>query len=132
MVASKKGVRVLVVDDNKDSSIGLAKILTLRGYEVTLTHDGLSAMELAHNAPPDLILLDVGLPGINGYEVAERLRQDERCKAAVLIAISGHGQEEDRRLSRDAGFDHHLVKPVIYSSLSSLLAEHFPELSAST
>jgi PAS domain S-box-containing protein len=115
-------LRALVVDDNLDTAIGLAKILEIWGYEVRTSHDGISAIELARTQAPDAVLMDIGLPGLNGYEVAKRLRQDPNCGASMLIAISGYGQEEDRRLSKEAGFDHHFVKPVDYSSLKIVLS----------
>ena len=85
-------------------------------------HDGPSAIEAARDYRPDFVLLDIGLPGMDGYEVARRLREDEWCKDAVIIAISGYGQEEDRRRSKEAGFDHHLVKPIDHEALVMLLS----------
>ena len=115
------GLRVLVADDNPDTAAGLTRLLRASGYRVTTTGDGPAALELARAERPDVILMDIGLPGMDGYQVAEQLRKEGR-EDAVLIAISGYGQEQDRRRSREAGFDHHLVKPVNYESLLSLLA----------
>ena len=92
------------------------------GHEVATAHTGPDGLEAARDHRPDFILLDIGLPGMDGYEVAARLRQDECCKDAVIIAVSGYGQEEDRRRSREAGFDHHLIKPLDQDVLLSLLS----------
>jgi two-component system CheB/CheR fusion protein len=89
---------------------------------VALAFDGPTAIEVAREHRPEFILLDIGLPGMDGYEVARWLRQEEYGRNAVLIATSGYGQEEDRRRSKQAGFDHHLVKPVNYAVLTQLLA----------
>lgn len=128
---SKKGFRVLVVDDNQDTATGLARLLAASGYEVLTTYDGYSAVALARQEGPSAILLDIGLPGIDGYEVARQLRKDGSCKASLIIAVSGYGQEEDRRRSREAGFDHHFVKPLDYKSLSVLLSGHVPTVPSS-
>jgi CheY-like chemotaxis protein len=119
---ARKGLRILVVDDNHDTAIGMAKLLAGSGYEVMTAHDGHSAVERARAERPDAILMDIGLPGIDGYEVARQLRKEGCCTGATLIAVSGYGQEEDRRRSREAGFDHHFVKPVDYDTLFALLA----------
>ncbi|MDB5351017.1 MAG: luxQ 8, partial [Planctomycetota bacterium] len=115
------GARVLVVDDNVDTARGMARLLKLLGHEVLAIHDGRAAVEAARAFRPGFVLLDIGLPGLDGYEVARGLRQDERSRDAVIIAVSGYGQEDDRRRSRAAGFDHHLVKPVDFDALISLL-----------
>ena len=114
--------RVLVVDDNADSAHGTAKILTRQGHDVRIVYDGPSALEAAREHRPRYVLLDIGLPGMDGYEVATRLRQEETLKDATLIAVSGYGQDSDRRRSREAGFDQHLVKPVDPEELLALLA----------
>ena len=87
-----------------------------------MAYDGPTAIEVARAHRPEVVLLDIGLPGMDGYEVVERLRTEECCKDALIIAVSGYGQEEDRRRSREAGFDHHLVKPVDYDALMTLFA----------
>jgi CheY-like chemotaxis protein len=115
-------LRVLVVDDNLDTATGMAKLLGASGYRVTTAHDGPTALDVAWAERPDVILIDIGLPGMDGYRVTQELRKDEGCKDAVIIAISGYGQDQDRRRSRQAGIDHHLVKPVDYDALLSLLA----------
>ncbi|MDG3008329.1 PAS domain-containing hybrid sensor histidine kinase/response regulator [Paludisphaera mucosa] len=120
----RRGLRLLVVEDNPDAALGLAMLLEASGHEVATAYDGPSAVELARSVRPDAVLSDIGLPGMDGYEVARRLRGDGA--GALLIAISGYGQEEDRRRSREAGFDHHFIKPVDYESLSELLARLTP------
>lgn len=113
--------RVLIVDDNKDAAKTLAMLMKLAGHETHTCFDGPSALEAAHSFRPEVVLLDIGLPGMNGYVVAEHLRQDSGVSDAVLIALTGYGAEEDRRRSQEAGFDHHFVKPVSYPQLKSLL-----------
>jgi PAS domain S-box-containing protein len=113
--------RILVVDDNVDLVHSMADLLSHFGYEVSAAYDGVSAIEVARLHHPDVVLLDIGLPGMDGYEVARRLRCEENSQEAMIIAITGYGQEEDSRKSRDAGFNHHLVKPVDYEILKSLL-----------
>jgi CheY-like chemotaxis protein len=114
--------RILVVDDNVDTACGMASILDLLGHEVVTAHSGPEALRAAGVHRPDFILLDIGLPGMDGYQVASRLRQDESCKEAFIVAVSGYGQEEDRRRSREAGFDHHLIKPLDLEAFLSLLS----------
>ncbi|HMF44634.1 MAG TPA: PAS domain-containing protein [Polyangia bacterium] len=115
-------LRVLVVDDNVDAADALQYVLKLSGHQVTVAYDGPGAIAAAATARPELVLLDIGLPGMDGYQVAERLRQAGHDRAA-LIAISGYGQEEDLSRSRGAGFHHHLVKPVDGATLKKLIAE---------
>jgi two-component system CheB/CheR fusion protein len=112
--------RVLVVDDNVDGADSLAILLRLDGHEVSLAHDGLAALDLAEAFRPEVILLDIGLPGMDGYEVAKRLRTRHETKNTVLVAVTGYGRDEDRSRSRDAGFDHHLVKPVSFEALNGV------------
>lgn len=114
--------RVLVVDDNLDLSQMLAILLRTGGYEVEVAHDGPVALDVARRFHPDAAILDIGLPGMNGYELASALRR-QIGKNVILIALSGYGQAEDRRHSAEAGFDHHLVKPVRIEDLSRLLGE---------
>jgi CheY-like chemotaxis protein len=119
---ARQGSRVLVVDDNRDTVRGLAKLLKLLGHDVRMAHDGPSAIEVARSHLPEIILLDIGLPGMDGYQVVKRLRTEEFCKDSLIIAVSGYGQPEDLRRSREAGFDQHLVKPVDYHALMAVLA----------
>ncbi|HKQ72531.1 MAG TPA: PAS domain-containing protein [Blastocatellia bacterium] len=116
--------RVLIVDDNKDSAESLAVLLRLDGHEVRLAHDGLTALEEARVFQPDVMFLDINLPGMNGYEVSRRLRLDPELRGITLVAMTGYGQKEDRRRTQEAGFDHHFIKPVdpdmIYELMLSL------------
>jgi signal transduction histidine kinase/integral membrane sensor domain MASE1/CheY-like chemotaxis protein len=115
--------RVLVVDDNADSAESLAILLQMQGHDVRMAHDGPSALAAAREQRPDLVLLDIGLPaGMDGYEVAQRLRPEPGLERAVIVAVTGFGQEEDRQRATDAGFDGHLVKPVDMQKLWRLLA----------
>jgi PAS domain S-box-containing protein len=114
--------RVLVVDDNVDAAESTAVILRLAGHETRLAHSGPEALRLAEEIRPQVVLLDIGLPGMNGYEVARRLRQDADLGEAVLIAVTGYGQDEDRRRSEEAGFDYHVTKPVDPEDLQRLMA----------
>jgi len=113
--------RVLVVDDNADSAESLALALTLEGHDAKLAYDGPGAVEVALAFKPQVALLDIGLPGMNGYELARQLRQRPGGRDMALIALTGYGQAEDRRKSREAGFDHHLTKPVNYDTLVTLI-----------
>ncbi|HEX7026419.1 MAG TPA: response regulator, partial [Gammaproteobacteria bacterium] len=115
--------RVLVVDDNRDSAETLAQLLEIMNHQVQTAHDGPAAIKAAIAFRPDVILLDIGLPGLSGYEVARRLRQEPELKQILLIAVSGYCQEEDRQRSRKAGFDHHLAKPIDHQTLIALLTE---------
>jgi PAS domain S-box-containing protein len=107
----KTGRRVLVVDDNLDSAESMALLLQLGGHQVQVAHDGQAALEIAQRFQPQVVLLDIGLPKLNGYEVARRLRSWPDMQKAVLIALTGYGQAEDHHLSQQAGFNHHLTKP---------------------
>jgi PAS domain S-box-containing protein len=115
--------RILVVDDNVDAAASLAKVLTrLMGQEVRVAHDGLEALEAADEFRPEIVLLDIGMPGLDGYEVAERLRREPEFEGTLLVALTGWGQPEDQRRSQEVGFDRHLVKPVDPEALRELLA----------
>jgi two-component system CheB/CheR fusion protein len=104
--------RILVVDDNMDSADSLALLLRLQGHEVETVYDGITALERGVSLEPEVVVLDIGLPGLDGYQVARGLRRRPRTAKVLLIALTGYGQEEDQRQAREAGFDHHLVKPV--------------------
>ncbi|MBA3541064.1 MAG: response regulator, partial [Deltaproteobacteria bacterium] len=113
--------RVLVVDDNQDAAELLAELLSLSGCTTRVAHDGPTGLVLARDLDPEVALLDLGLPGMDGFELAKRLRaQQPRVR---IIAITGYGQASDRERSRSAGFDAHLVKPVNLEELSSLIAQ---------
>lgn len=114
--------RVLVVDDNLDSADTLAVLVGLLGAEVHVARDGPAALAETASFHPDAVLLDIGMPGMNGYEVARRIRAMPGYEAVKLIALTGWGEEEDRRLAHDSGFDHHLVKPVDVDVLNTLLS----------
>jgi CheY-like chemotaxis protein len=115
--------RVLVVDDNVDAAVSLGMLLKLAGQEVRVTYDGPAALRQAIDFRPELVLLDIGMPGMDGYEVCRRLRREVGLMKATVVALTGWGQDEDRRRSHEAGFDHHIVKPVEPSALQRLLEE---------
>ncbi|HTE41407.1 MAG TPA: PAS domain-containing protein [Steroidobacteraceae bacterium] len=114
-------LRVLVVDDNIDAAKSLAMLMELSGHHVALAHDGLEALEGVASHRPDIVFLDIGLPKLTGYGVAEALRQDGQ--SAVLVAVTGYGQASDRERARVAGFDHHLVKPVDFAQVERILKD---------
>ena len=114
-------LRVVVADDNIDAAMTLAALLGLQGHDVRTAHDGTQALEEVLRFEPHVVILDIGMPGMNGYKVASALR--DRNLDVMLIAVTGWGQEEDRHRSKAAGFDHHLVKPVDFTTLSDLLAQ---------
>jgi DNA-binding response OmpR family regulator len=113
--------RILVVDDNKDAADSLAYLLRSTGSEVRVAYDGLEAVGAAIAFNPDVVLLDIGLPKLYGYDVARKIRES-KGKDVLLIAITGWGQEEDRRRAKEAGFDHHFTKPVQFDALLRLIA----------
>jgi DNA-binding response OmpR family regulator len=113
-------LRVLVVDDNRDTAETMAILLKLWGHEAFTARDGWAAVNAVDHFRPDVVLLDIGLPGLDGYEVARQLRQGGG-KQPVIICVSGHGRAEDRRQSRAAGCDHHLIKPADPDELQCLL-----------
>ncbi|HWM29564.1 MAG TPA: PAS domain S-box protein, partial [Woeseiaceae bacterium] len=115
--------RILVVDDNEDAALALSSVLEASGHTVHQAYDGPSSLEAAALHKPNAILLDIGLPGLDGYSVARRIRADPELSHVLLIAISGYCQEEDRNRSREAGFDHHLPKPTDHQELLLLLGE---------
>jgi PAS domain S-box-containing protein len=115
--------RVLVVDDNLDAAKSLAMLLQISGHETTIAHSGLSALDTARAFSPDLVMLDIGLPGgMDGYEVARRLRAEPQMAETVLVALTGWGSEEDKQKSKDAGFDFHLTKPIEADAVEAVLA----------
>jgi CheY-like chemotaxis protein len=116
------GKRLMVVDDNRDAANTLALLLQLKGNTVRVAHDGQSALEIAAGFRPDLIFLDIGMPKMDGYEVARRIRLSSDLKQIKLAALTGWGQEEDRQRSVEAGFDHHLVKPPQAHEIDFVLA----------
>lgn len=122
-MATVRSKRLLLVDDNRDAVSSFAMLLDLIGYEVHTAFDGLTAVEMADTLRPDVVLLDIGLPRLNGYEAARRIREQPWAGGAVLVALTGWGQEEARQRSREAGFNGHLVKPVDLTTLTALLTE---------
>lgn len=114
--------RILIVDDNRDSAQSLAEVLALTGNEIFLAHDGEAAVATAEAQRPDAILLDIGLPKLNGFNACRRIRENPWAENTLIIALTGWGQEDDRRKSAEAGFDNHLVKPVNLTELMNLLA----------
>ena len=115
-------LNVLVVDDSVDMAESMAMLVKAAGHDVRTVYDGSSALQAAVEFPPDVVLLDIGLPGMNGYEVARSIRQQGFLQDVTLIALTGYGQSADREASHQAGFDHHLVKPVEFKDVQSILA----------
>ena len=114
------------MDDNVDAAESAAMLLRLRGHEVRTVHDGLSVLPAVRDFRPEVILLDIGLPGLTGYEVAKQLRSQPEFESLVLAALTGYGQDEDRRRSREAGFDLHLTKPLDPLKLEAVVASQHP------
>jgi CheY-like chemotaxis protein len=115
------GRRILIVDDNEDGAASLEMLLQIAGHETYTAREGKGALELAERVRPDAVLLDIGLPGLNGYDVCRRIRTEPWGKDLMLVALTGWGQDEDRRRSKEAGFDAHMVKPVDAEVLLKLL-----------
>ncbi len=114
--------RILVADDNVDSARSLGRLLELYGNDVSTAHNGLQAVEAAEAFQPEVILLDIAMPELNGYEACLRIRELPWGKNAILVAMTGYGQDEDKRQSHEAGFDLHLVKPVDMGAIKKLLS----------
>jgi CheY-like chemotaxis protein len=114
-------MRVLVIEDNLDAAEGLATLLELWCHDVVVVHDGYAALEAAREQQPEVILLDIGLPGLNGYQVAARLREEFAPARPLMVAMTGYGQEEDRRHSEEVGISHYFVKPLVPAALKGLL-----------
>jgi CheY-like chemotaxis protein len=114
--------RVLIIDDNRDQATSLAMLLELMGHEVKTAFDARTAIGVAARFEPDLAMIDVSMPGMDGNELARRLRQDPSLSTTTLVALTGWGQEADRKRSRDAGFDYHLVKPADIAQVEKIIA----------
>ena len=124
-VVPDRRFRILLADDNVDFSSSLATLLRSLGHELLVAEDGLRALEAAPSFQPDFAFLDIGLPGLNGYALARALRANPATRATVMVAVTGWGQERDRQLAQDAGFDHHLVKPVEPAKIREVLARRW-------
>ncbi len=118
--------RILVVDDNRDAAESLAMLLRLSGHDVRTVNDAFKVLGAAETYRPELILLDIGLPGMDGYEIARRLRKQPWASQTKLVALTGYASAEDRRRAELAGFDHHLVKPAQFDALTKLISELEP------
>jgi PAS domain S-box-containing protein len=125
-LTSSGRLRIVIVDDNVDAADTLAEVLAASGHDVNTAYDGVGALGAFDSHRPDVVLLDIGLPRMNGYDVARKIRASDPQGSVVLVAVTGWGQEEDRRRSQEAGFNHHLVKPVDPASLASILARVTP------
>ncbi len=130
--APVKHYRILLADDNVDFAASLAMLLETMDHTVLVANDGQRALEIAPDFKPDFCFLDIGLPKVHGYDLARRLRAHPVTRNAVMVAVSGWGQEEDKRRSREAGFDHHLIKPVDFSQIEAVLATFSPRSGAQT
>ena len=119
-------LRVLVVEDNEDAAETLCDLLEIEGHQVEVVFDGLTALEAARRFDPDLVLCDIGLPGMDGYAVAAALRVNPTTRAARLVAVTGYGRDEDRRRSAEAGFEVHLTKPLHAGELQRVMVETMP------
>jgi two-component system CheB/CheR fusion protein len=111
----------MIVDDSRDGADGFARILKMIGHDVLVCYDGASALERGERFAPDRVLMDIGMPGMSGHEAARRLRECAWGRNVLLVALTGFGQAEDRSLSREAGFDYHLVKPIEVATLLELI-----------
>ena len=117
--------RVLLVDDSVDAAEAMSMLLETLGHEVRVMHDGPSALAMVDDFTPDVVILDIGLPGMDGFEVAREMRTRAVTKTALLIALTGYGADSDKQKARDAGFDHHLVKPVSFTAIETVIAASF-------
>jgi CheY-like chemotaxis protein len=118
--------RILIVDDNRDAATSLARVLELTGHRTRIAFDGAEGLQVAEEFEPEVAILDIGMPGLNGYEACRRMRARPWGKSTVFIALTGWGQDEDRRQATEAGFNYHLVKPVDPAELDRLLAGMLP------
>lgn len=125
-VHAVKPQRILIVDDNLDACESLCDLFEAEGYAVSAAYDGFQSVEVARSAQPDIVVLDIGLPGIDGYEAARRIRTLPGGENMLMIALTGWGQANDKRLAMEAGFNHHLVKPADFQKLKSCIAEYNP------
>jgi two-component system, OmpR family, response regulator len=112
--------RVLIVDDHQPTASGLARLIRVLGHEVQIAHDGPAALDGVESYQPDLVLLDIGLPHMDGYEVVRQMRARATLQNVTVVALTGYGADSDRERARQAGFDHHLVKPVNFQAIAAL------------
>ena len=126
--SDKTALRILVVDDNRDAADSLATLLEMNGHTGLVAYDGPTALEKAEKMRPQIVLLDIGMPGMNGFEVAQKISQESWGTKAVLVAVTGWGAKSDRARSKEAGFAYHLTKPVDYDTLASLIATEIRKL----
>jgi CheY-like chemotaxis protein len=125
--ANPQSLRIVVVDDHADGADTLAQLLRGLGHDVRVAYNGPNGIALTQSFDPDLVLLDIGLPGMDGYEVARRLQSEGAADGrAIIVAVSGYGQDVDRNRARQAGFSHHFVKPVEFDTLQKLLTSYSP------
>jgi CheY-like chemotaxis protein len=124
--------KILVVDDNVDAAVTISALLKKWGHQVQAVYSGQSALEAVHNFRPEIILLDIGLPGMSGYDVAKNLRAEPAAQGVIIAALTGYGQEADRKRSWESGFDYHLTKPPDPHILESLLASPRPRARAAS
>jgi DNA-binding response OmpR family regulator len=120
-------LRLLLVDDSVDAATLLSMVLEADGYDVRVAHEAKHALEVAALFQPEIVLLDLGLPGMDGFQLAREMRKLAATADALLIAITGYGQAADRLRSQEAGFDHHLVKPVAAEEIQRVIASRFPD-----
>jgi CheY-like chemotaxis protein len=130
-LGAPRAARVLIVEDNRDAADTLQMLLDLSGHEATVANDGNTALAAARDGRFDLLLIDIGLPGLDGYGVAEAIRRDPTLRGATLVALTGYGRPEDRERVRAAGFDHHLVKPVDLAALTDVIGRSLASRSSS-
>jgi CheY-like chemotaxis protein len=116
--------RILIADDNRDAADTMGMLLEFGGHEVIIAHSGNQALQLGRDHRPDVVILDIGMPDLNGYDVARTARNEDWGKSAYLIALTGWGQAEDKERARMAGFDRHLTKPVDPDLVEEILKEH--------
>jgi CheY-like chemotaxis protein len=121
-VSDSASLKIVLAEDNADLSESMSLLLRMRGYEVEVAYDGIGAVELATDFLPDVALLDIGMPGLNGYEAAREIRR-QMGKRVVLVALTAWGRDSDKRAAAEAGFDHHFVKPVDLQAIEKLLSE---------
>jgi CheY-like chemotaxis protein len=119
-------LRLLLVDDSVDAATAMSLLLESDGYDVRIAHEAVHALEIAAQFEPEIVLLDLGLPGMDGFQLAQEMRKRAATANALLIAVTGYGQAADRQRTHEAGFDHHLVKPVSSDEIQRVIASRFP------